>query len=178
MRYNKKYQRLADEYAQQTKKYAYALYIGQYESEMSIGNSTANYLVFRKMYGDTKQREHCAPAYFLINEEKIVEVKDWMEVVDKVKKCDVVKRGKQIYKEIEDRIQVIQFSSRNYDEWRYLFNLHASITNMGFEPPNRPYHLYLMLQAAERLGKKVKSVAYEWCKNQNDGWVYYYKLTK
>ena len=176
MRYNKKYQRLADEYAQQTKKYAYALYIGQYESEWSIDRSTTKYLAFRKMYGDTKQREHCLPAYFLINEEKVVEVKDWMEVVDKVNRCDVVKRGKQIYKEIEDKVWDNPTKHCNHEEWRYLQDLYSSIRGEGYDNPGRPYELYLMLQAAERLGKKVKRVAYEWCKNQNDGWVYYYKL--
>lgn len=176
MRYNKKYQRIADEYAQQCKKYAYALYIGQYESERYIGGPTAKYLVFRKMYGDTKYREHCAPAYFLIYKERIIEVQEWMEVVDKVKTCDVVKRGKQIYKDIENKIWNNQFMLSNHEEWRSLMDLYFSIRDEGFDNPHKPYHLYLMLQAAERLTKKIKTVPYEWCKNRNDGWVYYYKL--
>jgi len=177
MKCDEKYQMLADEYAQKSGRYAYALYLGIYDQLLNKGEDEHEWILFRSMYGDTMERKDDIPSYFLMDDKGIVPVANGSEILQHTHRCDEVERGKQIYEEYCKLLWSKElFGEEHLERRMYIKNLVYSIDKYQYDAANDPHDLYLMLQAAERLGKMVKMTPYDWCKHRYDGWVYYYQL--
>lgn len=84
-------------------------------------------------------------------------------------------KGRRIFREMERKVDENDFTSKKESEWvrDIVYNQRT-----GYEIPVNKTDLYKYLEVACRMGMKLVLVPCDFCKERNDGWVYYLELKK
>jgi len=144
---------MADAYAQ-SNGYAYALYEGHYLQQVADG-APHDCLAFYPMYGDTIARNEGFPPYFLIDGEQIVEALDVFDVMRCTRAHDSHRKGRAIFREYVRKYEQNDFCNQN--EQSYITEIVIAVKNFAlYDGYNGLEQLEYLLEAAQRLGKKVK----------------------
>ncbi len=168
MRYNWSYHHKADELAK-AHGYEFAVYMGHYHTKRN------NWLVFVPHYNDNIAHKTGLLPYILINEKRRI----WQVSLNFVlpfTKYDYLKRGRAILAEIERKSLGGIYSSD--EEREYMRTIAHAVNKYTYDTPVPRPDMYLFLQEAERLGRKVELVGKEVNEHRVDGWESYLRLSE
>lgn len=165
IRSNKHIQELADRCARE-KGYFCASYLGRKGEQF----------IYAPRYKDCEPRcEDLPPVIVVSNDEaNFVMGMESFEIFNNLKFRDY-KKGRSIFREYERKVMQDEFVS---DEEREYIREIVNNQRPGYDIPVPKTELYEYLEIADRLNMKIKLKPCNYCRDRNDGWVYYMELVK
>ena len=152
IRYNKIYQKRADDLVKESGFYDFALYVGHYHGSPKEGEDTQDWLAFRPMHDDSIEYTEGLPQFVLVAECGIIWEIDIFGVMEQVYKQDTLTKGRRLYQEYLHKYETGMFASE--DDKDFICHL-MLLTYDLTEPVISLRDAYIFLQEAKRLSRRL-----------------------
>ena len=159
LRYNKKYQQRADDFARGDGCWEFALYVGHFHGFYAPHLTHAKpqeWLVFMPMYADSIRRVEGMPHYILVNERHIdivFEPPYCFDIMHATLLQDTLYKGRRMYQELQQKYETGIYDST--DDREFISQLIQLTTDDKHFPTIQKQDAYLFLKEGKRLNHQL-----------------------